>query len=61
MDYQKRLERNIRIDQIVTVLVHLEFMIPIWVAFYTRILTFSQIALFHVAYKPVSKLAHLHV
>ncbi|MEA2056572.1 MAG: MFS transporter [Patescibacteria group bacterium] len=46
MNYKQQLNRNIRLSYLFYFLTGLAFTIPIWVSFTTRILSFSQIALF---------------
>jgi MFS family permease len=45
MNYKKRLEKNIKLGYIISFTSSLIFVIPVWVAFYTRILNFTQLAL----------------
>lgn len=47
MDYKDKLARNIKLFYFVDFFVHLSFILPIWVAFYTRVATFTEVAFFH--------------
>lgn len=44
MSYKKKLERNIKLGYFTSFTSALFFAIPIWVAFYTRVLNFTQLA-----------------
>ena len=46
MNYIERLQHNIRLSYIVVFLTELIFVIPVWVGFARRIISFEQIALF---------------
>ncbi|HUV47172.1 MAG TPA: hypothetical protein VMW29_03495, partial [Candidatus Bathyarchaeia archaeon] len=48
MDYKKRLRRNISLAYINSFVIALIFIIPVWVAFERRVLTFTQMALVEV-------------
>ena len=48
MDYKKRLRRNISLAYVNSFVIALIFIIPVWVAFERRVLTFTQMALVEV-------------